>query len=144
MFEKLKAKLARSRLLEEQLYQEVVQELNENKRRDGLWAKALADSNGSEEIAKSKYIKLRVQSMKDEAEVIQDDMRKEEERVFEAHLSGMEERELAAIDFLKQKGFRVKVKSGRWFVKSPYGTKKILYSVDELVEFSKNKEDWIS
>ena len=87
MFEKLKARSAKLRLLEEKLYEDVVQELNQNIRRDGLWAKALASSDGSEEKAKSIYIKLRVQSMKDEAEVIdelrREEQKKESERVYE-------------------------------------------------------------
>ena len=79
MFERFKARSAKLRLLEEKLYEDVVQELNQNIRRDGLWAKALASSDGSEEKAKSIYIKLRVQSMKDEAEVI-DELRREEQK----------------------------------------------------------------
>lgn len=35
-------------------------------RRDGLWAKALAHSDGSNEKAKSLYIKYRAESIKDE------------------------------------------------------------------------------
>lgn len=44
-------------------------ELSHDQRRDGLWAKAMANSGGSEEKAKSLYIKYRVQSIKDEAEI---------------------------------------------------------------------------
>ena len=70
MFKKFKTNAAKSRLLEENLYEQVLDELKLDIRRDGLWAKALAESDGSEEKAQSVYIKLRVQSIKDEAEVI--------------------------------------------------------------------------
>ena len=86
MFERFKARSAKLRLLEEKLYEDVVQELNQNIRRDGLWAKALASSDGSEEKAKSTYIRLRVQSMKDEAEVI-DELRREEQKEENRRLS---------------------------------------------------------
>ena len=69
MFKKVRLHSAADRLLEESLYERVVVELNGGQKRDGLWAKALADSNGSEERAKSLYIRYRVQSIKDEAEL---------------------------------------------------------------------------
>ena len=72
MFKKFKANSAKSRLLEEKLYEQVLEELKNDIRRDGLWAKALAESDGSEERAQSIYIKLRVQSIQDEAEVIEE------------------------------------------------------------------------
>ena len=79
MFKKFKTNSAKSRLLEEKLYEQVLDELKLDKRRDGLWAKALAESDGSEERAQSIYIKLRVQSIQDEAEVI-DEIRYDEEQ----------------------------------------------------------------
>ena len=45
---------------------EVSNEISNGIRRDGLWAKAITNSNGSEEKAKSLYIKYRIQSIKDE------------------------------------------------------------------------------
>ena len=142
MFEKFKAKLAKSRLLEEKLYQEVLRELNENIIRDGLWAKALADSDGSEEKAKSKYIKLRVQSMKDEEELIQDEKRKEDEKLFDAFIHEMEERERTATTFLTNRGFRVKKKSKGWEVREPYNrTIHIFPTIEKLEKFVDSKKD---
>jgi hypothetical protein len=69
MFKKLKRASAAHRLLEEQLYKQVVQELAQGQRRDGLWGKALANSNGSKEKAEALYIQYRVQSIKDEIEI---------------------------------------------------------------------------
>ena len=60
---------AEQRLLEERLYAQVVQEVSQGIRRDGLWAKAIAESNGSNDYAKALYIRYRVQSLVDEAEV---------------------------------------------------------------------------
>jgi len=54
-----------TRILEEELYAEVLREIESGIRRDGLWAKAFAKS-GSEERAKALYIEFRVQSLRDE------------------------------------------------------------------------------
>ena len=66
MFEKYRRKSASARLVEEQLYEQVVVELSNGQKRTGLWAKALANCDGVEERAKSLYIQYRVQSIKDE------------------------------------------------------------------------------
>lgn len=69
MFKKLKRASAVSRLLDEQLYAQVVAELSAGERRDGLWGKALAHSDGTDDKARGLYIKYRVQSLKDESVV---------------------------------------------------------------------------
>lgn len=66
MFESMKKKAAASRIDEEKLYEQVVKELANGVRRDGLWAKAIAHSNGQNEKAKSLYIQYRVKSLEDE------------------------------------------------------------------------------
>ena len=56
--------------MEEQIYAQVYEEISKGEKREGLWAKALAGSEGGGEAkAKSLYIKYRVQSLKDEANV---------------------------------------------------------------------------
>ena len=71
MFKKFKRATAVSRLLDEQLYAQAVAELGAGERRDGLWGKALAHSDGNYEKAHGLYIKYRVQSLKDESTVIE-------------------------------------------------------------------------
>ena len=58
-----------TRISEEMLYAEVLREIENGIRRDGLWAKALSQSNMQQDTAKALYIKLRVQSLKDEIEI---------------------------------------------------------------------------
>lgn len=70
LFEKFRRKSAAARLQEEQLYEQVIQELSMGEKRAGLWAKALADCDGSEQKANSLYIRYRVQSIKDEIEIM--------------------------------------------------------------------------
>ena len=66
MVDVARAKLAARRLDEERLYAQVLAEVSSGQRRDGIWAKCLADANGDVSQAQSAYIKARVQSIKDE------------------------------------------------------------------------------
>jgi hypothetical protein len=55
-----------NRLAEEQLYVKVNEELSTGRTREGIWFKALAESEGDITKAKALYVKYRVQSLKDE------------------------------------------------------------------------------
>lgn len=66
MFEKFKTNQAISRLTEEKIYEQVADEIQNGIRRNGLWAKAIAEAELNDEKAKAIYIKLRVQSIIDE------------------------------------------------------------------------------
>mgnify|MGYP001197772023 FL=1 len=55
-----------NRLAEEQLYVKVSEELSTGRTREGIWFKALAESEGDITKAKALYVKYRVQSLKDE------------------------------------------------------------------------------
>ena len=71
LWKKIKNISATQRLIEEKLYEQVTTELLNGQRREGLWAKAFANSDGCEHRAKSLYINYRVQSIRDEAELAQ-------------------------------------------------------------------------
>lgn len=73
---------ATSRISEELLYAEALRELERGMRRDGLWAKAHAESNGDQSAAQALYLKLRVQSLRDEIEVLAGEKR-DAERIAE-------------------------------------------------------------
>jgi len=60
---------AEQRLFEERIYAQVVDELAQGNRRDGLWAKAISESGGSIDSAKGLYIRYRAQSIMDEIEI---------------------------------------------------------------------------
>jgi len=59
-------KTPEDRLSEVQLYEMVAEEIANNQQSKGLWAKAIADTEGELEKAKALYIKLRVQMIMDE------------------------------------------------------------------------------
>ena len=58
------------RVAEEKLYEKVAADIKNGIRREGLYAKALVDANGSSELAHALYIKYAVQSIKDELTII--------------------------------------------------------------------------
>ena len=62
---KVETTLADSRLEEELIYKHILEEMNSGVIRDGLYAKAMANSNGDEAKANSLYMKYRLQSVKD-------------------------------------------------------------------------------
>ena len=66
IFTSAKAKLAAQKLAEEQLYEFAAEEIAANNIRPGLYAKALAETDGNEDAARARYIKLRVETMKAE------------------------------------------------------------------------------
>lgn len=69
IFDDIKAKGAAYRLTEEALYAEALREIESGQRRDGIWAKAMSESDMDQGKAGAKYIRLRVQSLKDEITV---------------------------------------------------------------------------
>jgi len=77
MFSTSTTKNSEKRLLEEELYEQVALEIADNKIRPGIWAKALAKAEGSEEKAKGLYIKYRIESIKDEMNVVESTLKKE-------------------------------------------------------------------
>jgi hypothetical protein len=56
---------------EEFLYEKAFSELHSDKRRNGLWAKAVSSSSGDEKLAESLYIKYRVQLLINEQQLDQ-------------------------------------------------------------------------
>jgi hypothetical protein len=66
MFKKFKQVSAINRVLEEKLYAFAYEEIQNNDVKSGLYAQALVASKGEEKVARAAYIKLRVQSLKDE------------------------------------------------------------------------------
>lgn len=62
----LNQKTAKNRLMEEKLYKKISDEKKVGYRRDGLWLKALSESNNDECKAESLYVTLRLQSIIDE------------------------------------------------------------------------------
>jgi hypothetical protein len=71
MFQKFKTKIAAQRIIDEQLYAYVYDEMESGDIRRGIWAKATADAEGAQGKVEALYIKYRVQSIKDEANVLE-------------------------------------------------------------------------
>ena len=55
-----------ARLKDEEYHARAMYEIQQGRRRDGLWAKALSTSNGNEPAGKILYFKLLVQAIKDD------------------------------------------------------------------------------
>lgn len=69
LFDMFKRNAISNRYNDEKLYEIVLQEIENDQVRPGLWGKAFAESNGDLPVAKSLYMKLRVQSIIDDIEI---------------------------------------------------------------------------
>jgi hypothetical protein len=63
---------AKARLFEEFLYTQVHAEVQAGAIRPGLWAKAEAEAMGDESKTKAIYLRLRVESLRDEASILEE------------------------------------------------------------------------
>lgn len=67
------------RLKESAIYAEVMKEIKSGKRHDGIWGQAFSETEGDEKKADALYIKLRVQSVKDELEIFKENISREQQ-----------------------------------------------------------------
>ena len=131
-FSSAKAKLAASKLAEEQLYAQAAEEVASGQIRQGLWAKAIAETGGDEAAAKAQYLKLRVEIMKAEAEVT-DYAMKQAAKIVEPTEADL------AINFLKGEGCKVKTKAGKFRVHEPAGGRTGWKTEEELFEYARGR-----
>ena len=78
ILDEIRLRGASMRLTDEMLYAEALREVQSGMRREGLWAKALAESEFDEGKAAAAYLRLRVQALKDEAAFAQSASRSED------------------------------------------------------------------
>lgn len=67
----IKDSAVQKRLKDEAYYTQAANEISRGVKRDGLWAKAIALSGGDEALVKAKYISLLVDTLRDEAYIVQ-------------------------------------------------------------------------
>jgi len=90
LFDKFKSH--EEKFSEEALYAAVLKEMESGIRKDGLWAKALAKSEFNHDKAKALYIELRVQSVKDENDFLQKEVRRlDKAKVSDSQLAKIKE-----------------------------------------------------
>tara|TARA_A100001015_G_scaffold250525_1_gene289001 strand:- start:189 stop:881 length:693 start_codon:yes stop_codon:yes gene_type:complete len=142
------AKAAAARLDEEYFYELVAKEVSNNFRKDGLWAKALADSGGDETSAKALYIKYRMQSLKDAAlleKVAKEDLEREAQQAFRQEMErNLKNRESQITAEVKSKGYVVeKTDSSTWYVwkRNNHRSKKKFSNLTEFAQYAHSIED---
>lgn len=98
---------AEAREIEEAIYQRVAEEITSGVRRDGLWAKAIAETGGALESAKARYIQLRAQSILDEAEIYKKSKQEELQRQrADEERKRRKESEVQGADVKRQRAFK--------------------------------------
>ena len=131
-FSSAKAKLAASKLAEEQLYAQAAEEVASGQIRQGLWAKAIAETDGDDAAAKARYLKLRVEIMKAEAEVTDYAMKQAAKTVEPTEVD-------LVTNFLKGEGYKVKTQAGKFRVHEPAGGRTDWKTEEELIQYAKER-----
>lgn len=162
LFDDIKLKGAAYRLTEEALFAEVLREMESGIRRDGLWCKALSEVDMDEARARALYIRLRVQSLKDEITAFMAANEREvashaaavtrqqenqsiddsQRRIARANVAKLREKQLAdkkeaeATNFLRQQEMSLEKTLFGWTVIGP-GMCVKLSSLDDVLVFAK-------
>lgn len=99
---------AEARGIEEAIYQAVAEEIASGVRRDGLWAKAIAETGGSIDAAKARYIQLRAQSLIDETALFKRAKQEElQRRRADEQIKERQERQAQATEEKRQMALRI-------------------------------------
>lgn len=130
------AQLAARRLDEEKLYEQVLAEVTDGHRRDGIWAKCLAEANGDISQARSAYVKARVQSIKDER-ILANEIERTTRQPIDDEAIGRIREEDRISRVLEENGYRLKPKRNGYVVVEPLGGREKLRSLAELQEYVK-------
>lgn len=162
MFNYFKKIAITNRANDEILYEYVMNEIEDNYKVKGLWAKAYANSNGDDNKVEPLYMQLRVQAIKDKftaLEIAYDELSRKQ--LFELIKNGLknsskntqiDEEKLnikqyndtlkieEAIKLLNTKGYKIKKYRDYWKVNEPLGGKIKIYNLQELFEYAQSRE----
>ena len=136
LFSSAKAKLAAQKLAEEHLFQLAAEEIAADNIRPGLWAKAISEADGDDAKAKARYIKLRVEMMRAEADL-------ESYAVETAFQAAASEKATAdptnrAIKFLETQNYKVTFRRtyNRYRINEPLGGRTDWKTEEELMDYA--------
>ena len=134
------------RIFEEKVYELVAAEIESGDRRTGLWARALANSDGDEVKASGLYIKYRAQSLLDEAVLEMDVLEKvvDGQEVEVEEKGGQEPSEIKndsekveiAKEILREKGYKISDRYKHWLVFEPLGGRHKVSTAEELLQYA--------
>lgn len=126
MFRRFRDSVAMRRKIEEALYEAVSKEIGAGNIKEGLWTKALSESEGDESKASALYIRLRVQAMKDDIALYESFKRDLEKSVEQSKWD--EQEQMAG-----EQESRTSRKSGKWRCSKCDGPLKINYGSAEIL-----------
>jgi uncharacterized Ntn-hydrolase superfamily protein len=125
---------------EEQVYAQVLQEVESGLRRDGLWAKALASARGNESGARALYIEYRVQSVKDEMMLAKRSQAIEAAAKVREETQKQDEAQEAYSCALSKLGYVVSKSGSGWTIREPLGGRARVTSLEALAEYASAKQ----
>lgn len=136
LFDNFKKETRNLRISENIIYEQVADELNKGIKKEGLWLKAIENSNGLEHKVKPLYIKYRVSSIKDEIQYqddVAENIRKKNLEINKIQRERkQDERFYNAKDKLKKYGCDIQKMHQGWIVITPHLEKERFYTWEEL------------
>ena len=165
MFNYFKKIAITNRANDEILYEYVMDELENDFKVKGLWAKAYANSNGDDNKIEPLYMQLRVQAIKDiftSIDITYDELSRKQ--LFEFIKNGfkntngntivdrkknivIKEKTKSQIDeekamkLLVSKGYKPEKYSNCWKIKEPLGGKAKIDTLQDFLEYAKSREN---
>ena len=137
--EHLQSIIIKDKIDEDALYEQAMNEIENDTKVKSLWAKAFAHSEGNEEKTKALYIQYRVENLKKiHEETLQKKIREEKEK----RTKKVEEKQADedhAIATLVDNGYKVnKIYGNKWKIKEPLGGKITIDTLEELIEYARS------
>ena len=106
-----KGSMSKITIEEESIYEQVAEELASNIKKEGLWLKAIEQSEGDEKKTQSYYIKYRVESIKKELQIKRNELAEQkQQQLSEAELQIITN--MGAVHRSENKGFQKKHQEG--------------------------------
>jgi len=154
MFDSFRKAIIQRREDDELLYEYVLTEIENKVIVKGLWAKAMALSDGNKDKTQSLYMQYRVQAIKDlftKLEISYNDLKKDVLfKKISMLFSGTESQTEKTInidestkykDSLNESGYLVENSSDQkgWIIHEPLGGKAHIYTIEELEEYANSK-----
>ena len=123
---------------EEDVYAAAMSEVNSDARRPGVWAKALADSDGDESKCKALYIRLRVQQEKDRILKEIENIRAKKEAFAKRRIDEF----ATLVNVLKTRDFDyiISMEGSGWVVRDPLCQRQRFASVDDVIRYLQSEK----
>ena len=140
-----KISAARRRKDDEKLYEAVAEELSRDEKNEGLWLKAMAETDGDENKTKARYVDFRIRSLKDEKELAAQKSTQNLKTKKDGHKSEIASSDTqmsieTVIELLGDMNYTVSKTPIGFTIKEPMGAKVRIETEEKLLQYFRQKK----